>query len=391
MTSKLKNIYIPYSRQYIDNIDINEVKKVLKSDFISQGPILKKFEGELIKFTGSNYVTLVNSGTSALHTACASLGLKKNDLLWTVPNSFCASSNCGLIQNAKVDFVDIDEQTYNISVDNLQKKLIRSKKNKKLPKILVIVHFAGNPCDLEKIYKLSKKYEFKIIEDASHAMGSKYKNIRIGNPKYSDAVITSFGPVKSITSAEGGAIFTNKLKDYNFNEIFRQSGVQKNSNLYLRKNSPGWWNEQQILGYNYKLSELHASLGRTQLRKISLFVKRRNILSKIYEEKLSKMIKFQKINKNSISARHLFVIRVNKKIHLKLFKFLRKNNIGVQLHYIPIYKHPYYQDSLGYKKKLVEAEKYYQEAISIPLYYGLKITHQKKVINLINNFIEKEN
>ena len=311
--------------------------------------------------------------------------------MWTVPNSFCASSNCGLIQNAKVDFIDIDKYSFNICVKDLEKKLIYSKKQKKLPKILVIVHFAGNPCNLEKIKKFSKKYKFKIIEDASHAMGSKYKNIRIGNPKYSDAVITSFGPVKSITAAEGGAIFTNNLKDYKFNQIFRQSGVQKNSNLYLKKNSPGWWNEQQlVLGYNYKLSELHASLGRTQLKKIKLFVKKRNIQSNLYEKKLSKNIKFQKIEKNCISARHLFVIRVNKTIHLKLFNFLKKNKIGVQLHYIPIYKHPYYKNVLGYKKKLLESEKYYEEAISLPLYYDLSLDQQRRVINLINNFVDKK-
>ena len=390
MKDKKKNWLIPYSRQFIDNSDIRSVCNVLKSDFISQGPVLEKFSRNLIKYTGSNYVTLVNSGSSALHTACASLGLKKNDILWTVPNSFCASSNCGLFLGAKVDFVDIDENTYNICIKNLKKKLLLSNK-KNLPNILVVVHFAGNPCNLIEIKQLSKKYKFKIIEDASHALGSKYLDIKIGNPKYSHSVITSFGPVKSITTGEGGAVFTNKKKDFNFNQIFRQSGVQKNIKFFIKKNAPGWWNEQQVLGYNYKLSEIHASLGISQLKKLNLFVKKRNKLSKIYENKLSKEISFQKIEKNCVSSRHLFVIKVKQKIHYKLFHFLRKNKIGVQIHYIPIYKHPYFKNRLKYKKNLLEAEKYYSQAISIPLYYGLKIRQQRKVIDLINNFVKKNN
>ena len=380
-------MYIPYSRQFIDQEDIKNVIKVLKSDYISQGPLLNKFANDLIKYTSSKYVTLVNSGTSALHTACASLGLKKNDKLWTVPNSFCASSNCGLFQGAKIDFVDIDKNTYNVCIKKLREKLFFSKKKKILPKILVVVHFAGNPCELKKLKILSKKFGFKIIEDASHALGSTYEDIRIGNPKYSDAVITSFGPVKSITTAEGGAVFTNIKKNYLFNEIFRQSGVQKDPRFFIKKKTQGWWNEQQVLGYNYKLSEIHASLGITQLRKINLFVKKRNKLSKIYEKRLTKEIKYQKITKNSISSRHLFVIRVNKNIHSRLFNFLRRKKIGVQIHYIPIYKHPYYKNILKYKKNLGEVEKYYSEAMSIPLYYSFKKNQQDKVIKLINNFV----
>ncbi len=251
----------------------------------------------------------------------------------------------------------------------------------------MVVHFAGNPCELKKLKILSKKFGFKIIEDASHALGSTYEDIRIGNPKYSDAVITSFGPVKSITTAEGGAVFTNIKKNYLFNEIFRQSGVQKDPRFFIKKKTQGWWNEQQVLGYNYKLSEIHASLGITQLRKINLFVKKRNKLSKIYEKRLTKEIKYQKITKNSISSRHLFVIRVNKNIHSRLFNFLRRKKIGVQIHYIPIYKHPYYKNILKYKKNLGEVEKYYSEAMSIPLYYSFKKNQQDKVIKLINNFV----
>jgi dTDP-4-amino-4,6-dideoxygalactose transaminase len=252
----------------------------------------------------------------------------------------------------------------------------------------VIVHYAGNPCDLKKIKNLSNKYKFKIIEDASHALGSFYFNMPIGSPKYSDAVVTSFGPLKSITSAEGGAIFTNNKKNFQFNEIFKQSGVQKNKNNFYSKNNGSWWNEQQVLGYNYKLSELHASLGNSQLKKLNLFVKKRNKLSKIYEKKLSNKIKFQKIsNKNNISARHIFIIRVNKKIRLKLFNFLKRNNIGAMVNYIPTYKHPYYKKIVRVNlNNFRETESYYSEAISIPLYYSLSEQEHQKVIKVINKF-----
>ena len=388
---KKKNSFIPYSRHYCDKNDIKNLINALKSNYISQGPKQKEFANNLRKITKSKYVTVLNSATSALHTACASLGLKKNDILWTVPITWPASANCGLYCGAKIDFVDIDEITYNICTKKLLKKLIYSKKKKTLPKILVVVHLAGNPCDLKKIKNLSKKFKFKIIEDASHALGSFYNNMPIGNPKYSDAVVTSFGPLKSITSAEGGAIFTNNKKNYIFNEIFRQSGVQKNKDYFYLKNKSYWWNEQQVLGYNYKLSELHASLGISQLKKLKLFVKKRNKLSEIYEKKLCKKIRFQKsLNKNFISARHIFIIRVNKSLRSKLFNFLIANNIGASVNYIPIYKYPYYKKVVKVNlKHLKESENYYSEAISIPLFYGMTKLEHSRVINVINKFFDK--
>jgi len=387
---KKKNSFIPYSKHYLDNNDFKNIIKISKSNYISQGPKQQEFANNLRKLTKSKYVTVLNSATSALHTACASLGLKKNDILWTVPITWPASANCGLYCGAKIDFVDIDENTYNICPEKLHKKLLLSKKKNKLPKILVIVHLAGNPCDLKKIKSLSKKYRFKIIEDASHALGSFYSNTPIGNPKYSDAVVTSFGPLKSITSAEGGAIFTNNKKHFLFNEIFKQSGIQKDKDYFYVNNKNKWWNEQQVLGYNYKLSEIHASLGISQLKKLKLFVKKRNSLSDIYEKKLSNKIKFQKkLNKNIISARHIFIIRVDKKLRLKLFNFLIKKNIGAMVNYIPIYKHPYYKKIVRVNlNQFIESENYYSEAISIPLYYGMNKKDHQKVIKVINKFFD---
>ena len=385
-----KNSFIPYSKHYIDNNDIKNLTHTVKSNYISQGSKQIEFAENLRKLTKSRCVTVLNSATSALHTACASLGLTNKDILWSVPISWPASTNCGLYCGAKIEFVDIDKDTYNICTSKLEKKLIVSKKKNKLPKILIIVHFAGNPCDLKKIKYLSNKYKFRIIEDASHALGSYYFKMPIGNPKFSDAVVTSFGPLKSITSAEGGAIFTNSFKNYQFSEIFKTSGIQKNKNYFHSKKKISWWNEQQILGYNYKLSELHASLGISQLKKLKLFVNKRNELSKKYQEELSDQIQFQKMsNKKNISARHIFIIRVNKKIRSELVNFLKKHNIGTMVNYIPIYMHPYYKKITKVNlNQLQESEKYYSEAISIPLYYGMRKQDQKKVIQVINKFFK---
>ena len=382
---------IPYSRQYLFSKDIKNVNKVLKSNFLTQGKEVPKFEKKISNFCNSKYTLVVNSATSALHLTCLALGLKKNDYLWTVPITFVASSNCALYCGAKVDLVDIDKNTFNIDINCLEEKL-RVAKNKKLPKILIPVHFAGNPCNLKKLSQLAKKYKFKIIEDASHALGSRYLNRNIGNNSFSDAIVFSFHPVKSITSGEGGAVVCRDKKIYQKIKMLREHGIVKEKRFFqIKKKDQPWYYEQHHLGYNYRMSDISAALGNSQLTHLKLFIKQRNKIAQIYEKKLNKkFITFQKINKNSYSSRHLFIIRIAKKFHNKLFNFLRKNKIYVQVHYIPIYKQPYYKKNFNFNEKnFPNSEKYYSEAISIPIYFNLSIKKQLHVIGLINSFFKK--
>ncbi len=383
---------IPYSKQYIFKKDIKNVGKVLKSKYLTQGPQIEIFEKKLKNRCGSKYAVAVNSATSALHLTCLALGLKKGKYLWTVPISFVASANCGLYCGAKVDFVDIDNQTYNIDLIKLEKKLITAKKTNKLPAVLIPVHLGGNPCNLIGLRRLSKKYNFKIIEDASHALGSKYRGEPIGNCNYSDAVVFSFHPVKSITSGEGGAVLLNDKKIYTKIKMLREHGITKNPKAFKKNNPGAWYFEQQHLGYNYRMSDIHAALAASQLDHLKKFTSTRNKIVKKYLKELSNLkIKFQKIEKNSLSSWHLFIIRVNKKIHKKLFDFLRKKKLYVQIHYIPIYRHPYYLKNFKFKKtQYPNSEKYYSEAISIPVFFDLSKNKQNYIINKIKYFMKNK-
>ena len=294
---------IPYSRQYLDKKDFYEVSKVLRSKFITQGEKVKLFEKKICKKVGSKFGIAVNSATSALHIACLALGLKKNDYLWTVPNTFVASANCGIYCGAKIDFVDIDKNTFNISIEKLKKKLNLAKKLKKLPKIIVGVDFAGNPYDHHQLYILSKKYNFKVITDASHSLGSKYYNKFIGTCKWSDITVFSFHPVKPITTAEGGIAVTNNKNLFKNLNIFRNHGITKNLNEFKRKIDQKWYYEQVELGYNYRMNEIQAALGISQLKKLTLFNKKRNILAKKYKIELKNLpLKFQKIEFSHICS-----------------------------------------------------------------------------------------
>lgn len=382
---------IPYSRQYLFPKDINEVVKVLKSNYLTQGPQVTKFEKKISKKCRSKFAVVVNSATSALHLACLALGLKKNDILWTVPITFVASANCGRYCGAKIDLVDINKDTFNIDVNNLEKKLQIAKKQNKLPKILVPVHLGGNPCDLEKISFLAKKYKFKVIEDASHAFGSRYKKSFIGDCKYSDAVVFSFHPVKPTTSGEGGAVTCKSLRLHQKIKMLREHGIVKEKKLFKVKTQiKPWYFEQQSLGFNYRLSDINAALGSSQIDHLNKFVKKRNSIAKIYFKNLTKKIKFQKEEPKSISARHLFIIKVEKKSHINFFKFLRKKGLYVQLHYIPVYRHPYYKKNFKFqKKKFPNSENYYSTALSIPIFFSLKREKQFEIIDLINSYFKK--
>ncbi len=383
---------ISYSRQAIDKKDINSVQKVLKSNFLTQGPVVPKFEKKISKFVKSKYAVAVNSATSGLHIACLSLGLKKGEILWTTPNSFVASSNCALYCGAKVDFVDINLDDFNICHKKLEIKLKTAKKKNELPKILVVVHFAGNPCNLKYIKNLSKKYKFKILEDASHALGSKYDNKKIGNCQYSNATIFSFHPVKPITTAEGGMVTTNDKKTFEKLILFRNHGITRNVKKFKNKEKNSWNYEQLELGYNYRMNDLEAALGISQLSKLNNFNKIRNKVANIYNTNFKNLsLKTQKIDKNNFSSYHLFVIYItsNKKnIRKKLFEYFRKNKILVNIHYIPIHSQPYYK-KLGFKIGQFEnSETYYKKALSLPIHPLLKIRDIKKIIKIVKKYLK---
>ena len=380
-----------YSKQTISTEDIKSVTKILKSNFLTQGPTIEKFENKIKKFVKSKYAVAVNSATSGLHLSCLSLGLKKNDYLWTVPNSFVASSNCALYCGAKVDFVDINSKTWNIDEALLEKKLLKTPK-KKLPKILVAVHYAGEPVNLKKIYILSKKFNFKIIEDASHALGSKFQNDKIGNCKFSSATVFSFHPVKPITTGEGGMITTNNFQINKKLKSLRSHGIEK-INLKNKKDSRLWYYEQTDLGFNYRMNDIEASLGISQIKNIDYFLKKRNDLATRYKKKLLSLpLKFQKTDPKNYSSYHLFTINLLKKNHIKnynkIFNFLRNNKIFVQKHYILIYTHPFYR-KLFRKLYLENSENFSNSVISLPLYPSLRLNEQDFIIKKLFEILKK--
>lgn len=384
---------IPYSKQTLDKKDIESVVKTLKSQYLTQGPLIAKFEKKISKKVGAKHAAVVNSATSALHVSCMALGFKKNDILWTTPNTFVASSNCALHLGGKVDFVDIDYKTGNISVEKLEKKLYISKKNNSLPKIVIPVHFAGNPTEQDQIFRLSKKYGFNIIEDASHSLGAKYKNEKVGSCKWSDVTVFSFHPVKIITTFEGGAAVTNNLKIYNKIKLFSNHGITKNKKYYLNKNKGDWYYEQKVLGLNYRMTDVAAAMGISQIKKLSKFVSLRNMIAKKYNYKLDKkFLILPEIKRNFLSSFHLYVVKIRDiygSKHEKLFNHLRNNGINVNLHYIPVHLHPYYK-KIGFKQgDYKNAEKHANRAISLPIYPYLSSNKINKISGLINKFFYK--
>lgn len=382
---------ISYGRQSINKSDIESVVKVLKSNFLTQGPLVAKFEKDLSSFTQSKYSTVVNSGTSALHIACLALGLKKGDFLWTSSISFVASANCGLYCGAKIDLIDIDINNLNLSFDHLKKKLELAKKNKVLPKIIVPVHMSGISVDMKKLYSLSKKYKFKIVEDASHALGSKYNNKPVGCCVYSHISVFSFHPVKTITTGEGGVATTNSKLINDKLKLFRAHGIVSNNDLNLKnKKIAPWYYEQEELGFNYRMSDTSAALGISQLKRIKRFISKRKSLAMKYNNALAALpIKIFSKNEITNSSNHLYIIRVSKNENLGLYRYLEKNGIKVNLHYIPIYKHPYYKKMKFNSIEFPNAEKYYSEALSLPIYFDLSFKQQKYIVNTIKKYFKK--
>ena len=385
----------PYSRQRITFNDIESVKKVLRSDLITQGPIVKKLEQKIKKKFNSKYSICVNSATSGLHLACIAIGLKEKDILWTVSNTFVSSANCGRLCGATIDFLDINLETYNVDINLLKKKLKLASLKKKLPKAIVIVHFAGQPVEIEEIYKLSKIYKFKIIEDASHALGAKRNNEPIGSCKYSHITVFSFHPVKIITTGEGGAVLTNNKTIYEKIEMLRSHGITRNFKKYIKKNKTKeyWYYEQQYLGYNYRMSDINASLGLSQLQRLDLIIKKRQSIAARYDEMLKDLpIILPKIRDENFCSFHLYVIRLNEKFikyYDKIFNYLRKKRIMINLHYPPVHHQPYYLNLLKKKLILKNCELYSKSSFSIPVYENLKITDQNYIVKNLKKALSK--
>ena len=376
----MKNI-IPYSRQNILTNDIKKVINILKSDFITRGPENQNFENKIKKYVNSKYCLTTNSATSALYIACRSLKLNKKDLVWTSPISFAASANCASLCGAKVDFIDIDLDSYNISVTKLEEKLKFAKKKNQLPKILIVVHYAGYPCDMKKIYKLKKKYKFHIIEDASHAIGSSYSNIKVGSNKHSDLTVFSFQAVKVITTAEGGSVTTNNKKIFNKLKILRSHGINKERKYFKKKENSKfpWYYEQVDLSFNFILPDLNAALGLSQLNRLDKDIIKRNNLVKFYKQMLSNSkIKTLTIPKFIKSSHHLLPALYEFKNFAQktdFFNFMKKKNILLQVLYIPIYRHPFYKEKGFDKNNFKNSEYFYKNVFSLPLH--LKLNKQK--------------
>lgn len=369
--------FIPYGRQDISSADIQAVVDVLRSNLLTQGPVVPAFESAVANYCGTGHAVAVNSATSALHIACLALGVGKGDIVWTTPITFVASANCALYCGAQVDFVDIDPYTYNLSVERLAEKLALAEKAGCLPKVVIPVHLCGQPCDMAGIHALSQRYGFKIIEDASHAIGGKYRGEPIGNCRYSDITVFSFHPVKTITSGEGGMTMSNDKQLVERMRLLRSHGITSDSADMLPRAPEELWGYQQItLGFNYRMTDIHAALGLSQMQRLNEFVGKRHAIAKRYEEHLAELPVINPWqHSDSYSGFHLYVIRLKltetSQTQREVFEALRAAGIGVNLHYIPVYRQPYYT-GLGFKAGYCpEAEQYYAEAISLPMYPGL--------------------
>ena len=380
---------IPYSKQFISKEDIKNVNKVLQSKFLTQGKVIQDFEKKISKFVNSKFAVAVSSASAALHLSCLALNLRKGKTLWTVPNTFVASATCALHCGAKVDFVDIDENTSNLCIKKLKRKLEISKKKNCLPDILIPVHFAGQPTNQKEIFALSKKYRFKIIEDASHSLGSRHLEEKVGSCRWSDLTVFSFHPVKPITTAEGGIITTNNKKLFNKLIELRNLGISRDYKKLKVKSK--WYYELKSLGFNYRMNEIQASLGISQLKRINNFNKFRNKIAKIYFKNLKETsLLLPKIEETNYSSFHLFVVKFKKKMNYdKIYKKLINKKIGVNLHYLPVHLHPLFK-KMGFRKgNFPISEKHAQRAFSIPIFYNMKNIDIMRVVRVLKEIFKK--
>ena len=378
---------IYYGRQDISLEDIDAVRAVLASDFLTQGPEIERFEQAVASYCGAKYAVAVSSATAALHIACSAAGLSAGDTLWTSPNTFVASANCGRYCGADVDFVDIDPRTYNMSVEALKEKLHSAEKK---PKVIIPVHFSGQPCDMAEIYRHAKEHNITIIEDASHAIGAEYQGDRIGSCKYSDMTVFSFHPVKIITTGEGGMVLTNDKHLYEQLKLLRVHGITRDPKQ-MSRNDGSWYYEQIELGYNYRMTDIQAALGRSQMERLSKFLERRRYLAKRYDELLKNLpltLPYQMESTNS--SWHLYVVRLHQTAKIskvEIFKRMAEYDVTLNLHYIPVHLHPYYK-ALGFSAgDFPASEQYYDEVFTLPLYYGLTDAQQDTVVDALKEVL----
>jgi UDP-4-amino-4,6-dideoxy-N-acetyl-beta-L-altrosamine transaminase len=384
---------IPYGKQSISEEDISSVIEVLRSDWITQGPAIDSFEQGMSDYCAAQYAVATCNATAALHIACLALGLAEGDLLWTSPNTFVASANCARYCGADVDFVDIDPDTYNMSISALTEKLEQASSLGRLPKIVIPVHFAGQSCEMKQIAELAKQYGFSIIEDASHAVGADYLGQKVGSCLYSDMAVFSFHPVKILTTGEGGMVLTNNPEMEKTLKRLRSHGITRDSESMATESEGGWYYQQIELGFNYRITDIQAALGLSQLSRLDDFIARRRIIAARYDEILSGLPVTKPVqNPNGLSSYHLYPVRlcqgsVNKP-RQEVFDALRSSGIGVNVHYIPVHLQPYYQN-LGFGKgDFPVAEQYYSEAISLPLFYSLSDEDQDVVVASLKNALQ---
>ncbi len=372
---------IYYGKQSISEEDIQAVVDVLRSPLITQGPAVERFEQRMAEYCGAKYAVAVTSATAALHIACRAAGLSHGDILWTSPITFVASANCGRYCGAGVDFVDIDDVTYNMSTDELEKKLLAGGR----PKVVVPVHLCGQPCDMEKIHFLSGKYEFTVVEDASHAVGATYKDARVGSSRYSDMTVFSFHPVKIITAGEGGMVLTNRKDLYDKLSILRTHAIVREPEQMTHAPDGEWYYQQIDLGYNYRMTDFQAALGYSQMGRLEAFVARRRQLAKRYDELLADLpLRTPKQAPDTNSAWHIYVVRMDKnrikKSKQEIFEEMRARGVQLNLHYIPVHLQPYYE-KLGFRRgDFPVSERYYEEVFTLPIYYDLTDAEQDQVV-----------
>lgn len=383
---------IPYGKQNITEEDIRAVEEVLRSDFLTQGPVVPLFEKAIENYCNVTHAIAVNSATSALHLSCLALGLTNGDWLWTTPNSFVASANCGLYCGAHVDFVDIDPDTYNLCPDKLEEKLNYADKNNNLPKVVVAVHFAGQSCDMKRIRYLADKYGFRIIEDASHAIGGKYLDKPVGNCQYSDITVFSFHPVKIITTGEGGVVTTNDKEIARKILLLRSHGITRDTDLMTQTPDGDWYYQQVALGFNYRMTDIQAALGKSQINRLDAVVEKRHKLKSRYDLLLDDLpVKTPAQMSYAYSAMHLYPVLLKRKelskTRSEIFHDLRERGVGVNVHYIPIHLQPYYSDQGFEAGDFPVAEEYYENEITIPLYETLTQNDQDYVVSALSEVL----
>ena len=383
---------IYYGKQDVNESDIQAVEDVLRSDFLTQGPAIERSENKVAAYCGVTYAVAVTNATSALHIACLAAGLGEGDLLWTSPITFVASANCARYCGADVDFVDIDEKTYNMSVPALEEKLQQAKQKGRLPKIVVPVHLAGQSCDIRAMRQLAEEYGFSLLEDASHAVGADYLDTKVGSCRFSDMTVFSFHPVKIITTGEGGMVLTNNKELYEKLVLYRSHGITRDPDKMTHAADGAWYYQQIFLGYNYRMTDIQAALGCSQMEHLDDFVERRRTLAQQYDALLKGLpLVTPYVMDGTVPSWHIYIVRMNcrqiKKSKQQIFVEMKERGIALNLHYIPVHRQPYYE-KLGFRQgDFPHSEKYYEEAFTLPLYYSLTDAEQEQIVNCLQEIL----